>query len=81
MDQFFFENEKKLFTLASTIAASANADWTQPTYRDALAMSKQRGESWGFPVGVRASANWELCPALTLPTGVAGTTCSGTVVF
>ena len=35
-----------------------------------------------FPkVGVRASANWELCPDLTLPSGVAGTTCQGTVQF
>ena len=44
-----FWNYEKLFTVASTIAVSANADWTQPTYRDAMAMSKQRGANWGFP--------------------------------
>ena len=32
-------------------------------------------------VGVRASANWDLCPALTLPSGVAGTTCQGIVEY
>ena len=34
-----------------------------------------------YKVGVRASANWDLCPELTLPSGVAGTTCQGTVQF
>ena len=34
-------------------------------------------EQWGHPVGVRAAASWSLCPELTLPTGVAGTTCQG----
>ena len=52
-------NERKLFTVASTIAASANAGWTQPTYRDAMTMSRQRGETWGFPG--HGQCNWSVC--------------------
>ena len=32
---------------------------------------------WGHPVGIRAAAEWNLCPELTLPSGVAGTACQG----
>ena len=39
-------------------------------------MYRTRSEGqWGHPVGVRAAANWDLCPELTLPAGVAGTAC------
>merc|ERR1711911_552063 len=34
-------------------------------------------DQWGHPVGVRAAAEWSLCPELALPTGVAGTACQG----
>ena len=41
-------------------------------------MWKTRSEDqWGHPVGVRAAAEWSLCPELALPTGVAGTACQG----
>jgi len=53
-----FWNYEKLFTVASTIAVSANADWTQPTYRDAMAMSKQRGANWGFPGHGHKNSLW-----------------------
>ena len=41
-------------------------------------MWKTRSEDqWGHPVGVRAAAEWSLCPELALPAGVAGTACQG----
>ena len=41
-------------------------------------MWKTRSEDqWGHPVGVRAAADWSLCPELALPAGVAGTACQG----
>ena len=41
-------------------------------------MYRTRSEGqWGQPVGIRAAANWDLCPELALPSGVAGTACQG----
>ena len=47
----------------------ALAEWEKPTYWEALAMAKQRGADWGFPVGVRAAANWENCGTPTAAQG------------
>ena len=75
--RYFLFETIQLFKYTA-IAAGAAAEWQQPSYRDALEMIKTRSnEQWGHPVGVRAAASWSLCPELTLPTGVAGTTCQG----
>ena len=39
-------------------------------------MAKSRNGDWGHPVGIRAAADWTMCPALTLPAGVASFTCN-----
>ena len=58
-------------------------EWTQPKYWDAVAMAinslahHNKQFDWGFPVGVKQSADYELCPALTLPDGGANYECNG----
>ena len=46
------------------------------SYWDAMIMAKSRENNWGHPVGIRAAADWTMCPTLTLPTGVASLTCN-----
>ena len=53
------------------------AEWKQPTYWQALTAVAQSRSKWGHPVGIRAAATWNLCPALEIPTGVKDVTCSG----
>ena len=65
----------KLFQFASVV--SAQLDWQQPSYQDALSSVRQRKSGWGFPVGVRAAADWTLCPQLELPDGVESVACDG----
>ena len=48
---------------------SISADWVQPSYYDALEMAKQRSSDWGFPVGVRAAADWQNCGTPTVAQG------------
>ena len=40
---------------------AVTAEWVQPSYYDALQMAKQRSGDWGFPVGVKAAADWQNC--------------------
>ena len=68
----------KLFQYFAIVAKTTRAEWVQPTYQEALEMYRTRSEGqWGHPVGLRAAANWDLCPELALPSGVAGTACQG----
>ena len=53
------------------------AEWQQPTYWQALTAVAQSRSKWGHPVGIRAAATWNLCPALEIPAGVKDVTCSG----
>ena len=53
------------------------AEWSQGTYWDAMAAANKKSGSWGHPVGVRAAADYALCPTLELPTGVASLACDG----
>ena len=53
------------------------AEWQQPTYWQALTAVAQSRSKWGHPVGIRAAATWNLCPALEIPPGVKDVTCSG----
>ena len=57
------------------LGSTVGIQWDQPTYLDALQMSRNRNSDWAFPVGVRASALWSLCPALELPQGAESLTC------
>ena len=58
--------------------AIVSADWTQPNYYDARAASFQRQSGWGHPVGIKAAADWTMCPSLTpFPSGVASVNCDG----
>ena len=57
------------------LGSSVALEWSQPTYFDALQMSRNRNDNWAFPVGVRASALWSLCPALPLPAGATSLSC------
>ena len=63
----------KLFQFASVVLA----DWEQPSYWNAVSSVRQRKSGWGFPVGVRAAADWTLCPEFDLPDGVDSVTCDG----
>lgn len=68
----------KLFQYFAIVARQTEAEWVQPTYQEAMEMYRTRSDGqWGHPVGVRAAANWDLCPELALPAGVAGTACQG----
>ena len=77
-----FETWKKL--IQNVLPALAVADslqdveeWQQPNYFDALrAVRTRSGENWGHPVGIRAAADHNLCPALALPAGVASIACN-----
>ena len=72
---------KKLFAALAIATTSTSiddvAEWQQPSYWDAMAMAKTRTGDWGHPVGVRAAADWNNCPSLTLPAGVASFNCNG----
>ena len=61
-----FKIEKLLSTL---LPLSISAEWVQPSYYDALEMAKQRSNDWGFPVGVRAAADWQNCGTPTTAQG------------
>ena len=39
-------------------------------------MAKSRNGDWGHPVGIRAAADWSMCPTLVAPAGVASFTCN-----
>ena len=58
---------KKL--LKSILPVLAVAEWEQPTYFEALAMAKQRNGDWGFPVGIKAAADWQNCGTPTTAQG------------
>ena len=66
----------KLFQLTVPSVVLAQ-DWVQPSYFDALSSAMQRKGGWGHPVGIRAAADWSLCPSLTKPAGVASVQCDG----
>ena len=46
------------------------------SYWEAMTMAKSRNGDWGHPVGIRAAADWTMCPTLTKPAGVADFTCN-----
>ena len=48
---------------------AVTAEWVQPSYYDALQMAKQRSGDWGFPVGVKAAADWQNCGTPTTAQG------------
>ena len=48
---------------------AVTAEWVQPSYFDALQMAKQRSGDWGFPVGVKAAADWQNCGTPTTAQG------------
>ena len=56
-------------------ATTATAEWTQPTYLEVFTSIKTRSGGWGHPVGVRAAADWTLCPALPVPQNAADVVC------
>ena len=53
----------KLFT--AILPAMAYADWTKPTYWEALEMANMKVNTesfqWGFPVGTKGAADWQNC--------------------
>merc|ERR1712176_48768 len=55
--------------LKSILPVLAVAEWEQPTYFEALAMAKQRNGDWGFPVGIKAAADWQNCGTPTTAQG------------
>ena len=63
--------------VVSSQSIDSIAEWQQPTYWQALTVASQSRSKWGHPVGIRAAATWNLCPALEIPTGVKDVTCSG----
>ena len=74
-----FDIGLKLFQLASLASAS---DWVQPNYYEARSMALRWGQKsqsgWGFPVGIKAAADWQMCPSLQpYPSGVASVSCDG----
>ena len=52
------------------MSSLAMGEWTQPTYKEALAALKSRSSGWGHPIGIRNAAHWTLCPNLDKPVGV-----------
>ena len=62
--------------LLKTLPILVSGEWTQPTYWDAQQMARQRSNDWAHPVGIRAAADWQMCPQLSMPAGVAGYTCA-----
>ena len=51
------------------------SDWTQPTYWEAVSSvinslgNHNKEFNWGYPVGFKQSADYNLCPTLPLPDG------------
>ena len=62
--------------LLKTLPILVSGEWTQPSYWDAQQMARQRSNDWAHPVGIRAAADWQMCPQLSMPAGVAGYTCA-----
>ena len=58
------------------------SEWNQPKYWDAVSMAinslghHNKQFDWGFPVGVKQSADYNLCPALTVPDGADSYECN-----
>lgn len=66
--------------ISSILMASTGvlaAQWEQPSYWEVFDAVKGRSANtdWGFPTGVRASAPWAQCPALTVPAGADNIAC------
>lgn len=55
--------------LSTLVPLTVTAEWVQPSYFDALQMAKQRSGDWGFPVGVKAAADWQNCGTPTTAQG------------
>ena len=58
------------------------SDWVQPNYYEARSIALRWGQKaqsgWGFPVGLKAAADWQLCPSLQpYPSGVSNVSCDG----
>ena len=62
--------------LLKTLPILVSGEWTQPSYWDAQQMARQRSNDWAHPVGIKSAADWQMCPQLSMPAGVAGYTCA-----
>ena len=71
----FFERFQSQTVYREILSGLSLSEWDQPKYWDAVAMAinslahHNKQFDWGFPVGVKQSADFNLCPALTVPDG------------
>ena len=61
--------------LTALTVTSVKAEWEQPTYFNALTAARQKSGGWGSPIGLRAAADWTLCPSLATPIGASRVVC------